>query len=583
MKKIFTILTAVLITATIWAQSPEKMTYQSVIRNASDQLVTNQGMGMQISILQGSANGTAVYVETHSTTSNANGLVTIEIGTGATSDDFSSIDWENGPYFLKSETDPTTSGGTNYTITGTSQLLSVPYALYAKTASTADYNNLTNLPALNIANWDNAYNWGDHSTAGYLTSFTETDPVYTANFDLSSATNGDLLKFDGTKFIKFTPNYLTSFTEVDGSTTNEIQNLNSVLNTGSDANSVAINNLKIGQSSTCDASTEGNQRYNSVTKKMEYCDGTQWIPYSTGVQCTPQPTVSNAGTDQLNIVGTSCSLSANTPVEGSGIWTIKSGTNGSFVSNTLSTTDFNGLIGHTYILTWTISNECYSSSDDVIISFEPITSVTDIDGNVYNIVSIGSQVWMKENLKVTHYADGTSIPLITDNSAWANLGSNNTDDAYCYYNNNPDSEYGALYTWAAAMGDNAVSSNNIPSGVQGVCPDGWHLPSDAEWSILTDYLGNDSGSKLADNADLWTDGNLENNAFFGTSGFFAIPAGYRLGNGYFYNIGNRSIWWSSFKESSEYAWHRSIIYNNTATDRDSGSKSNGFSVRCVKD
>jgi len=119
MKKILTILAAVLITATALAQSPEKMTYQSVIRNASDQLVTNQDMGMQISILQGNASGTAVYVETHSTASNANGLVTIEIGTGTTSDDFSVIDWANGPYFLKTETDPTVAGGTNYTITGT--------------------------------------------------------------------------------------------------------------------------------------------------------------------------------------------------------------------------------------------------------------------------------------------------------------------------------------------------------------------------------------------------------------------------------------------------------------------------------
>ncbi len=169
MKKLFTILSALLITAPIWAQSPEKMSYQSVIRNASDQLVTNQDMGMQISILQGSSSGTSVYVETHSSSSNANGLVTIEIGTGATSDDFAAIDWENGPYFLKTETDPTEAGGTNYTITGTSQLLSVPYALYAKTAGTADYNNLTNLPVLNIANWDNAYSWDDHSTAGYLT------------------------------------------------------------------------------------------------------------------------------------------------------------------------------------------------------------------------------------------------------------------------------------------------------------------------------------------------------------------------------------------------------------------------------
>ena len=115
------------------AQSPEKMSYQAVVRDASDNLVTNQSVGMQISILQGSAGGTAVYVETQTPTTNTNGLVTIEIGSGTVvTGDFTTIDWTNGPYFIKTETDPT--GGTTYTITGTSQLLSVPYALHAKTA-----------------------------------------------------------------------------------------------------------------------------------------------------------------------------------------------------------------------------------------------------------------------------------------------------------------------------------------------------------------------------------------------------------------------------------------------------------------
>jgi hypothetical protein len=128
-------LTNLLISSSMFAQSPEKMSYQAVIRDASDNLVTNQTVGMQISILQGSASGTAVYEETQTPTTNANGLVSIELGTGTTSDDFTTIDWANGPYFIKTETDPT--GGTNYTITGTSQLLSVPYALYAANAGTA--------------------------------------------------------------------------------------------------------------------------------------------------------------------------------------------------------------------------------------------------------------------------------------------------------------------------------------------------------------------------------------------------------------------------------------------------------------
>jgi hypothetical protein len=174
MKRIFTILAAVFLTATLWAQSPEKMSYQAVIRDASDNLATNQTIGMQISILQGSASGTAVYTETQEPTTNANGLVTIEIGNGSTLDTFANIDWSTDTYFIKTETDPT--GGINYTITGVSQLLSVPYALHAKTAETvtggitesdpvyttseaanitaSDISNLGNLSGTNSGNQD---------------------------------------------------------------------------------------------------------------------------------------------------------------------------------------------------------------------------------------------------------------------------------------------------------------------------------------------------------------------------------------------------------------------------------------------
>lgn len=173
MKKLFTILVTVLITANVFAQSPEKMSYQAVIRDASDNLVTDQAVGMQVSILQGSSSGTVVYVETQTPTTNANGLVSIEIGTGTTSDDFTAINWANGPYFIKTETDP--AGGTNYTITGTSQLLSVPYALHAKTAESFTETDPTvpahvkSISTDNVSDWNQAHSWGDHSAEGYAT------------------------------------------------------------------------------------------------------------------------------------------------------------------------------------------------------------------------------------------------------------------------------------------------------------------------------------------------------------------------------------------------------------------------------
>jgi len=131
MKRLFTLPTVILLTYSLFAQPPQKMSYQAVIRDADQKLVANHAVGIQISILQGSATGTVVYTETQTPATNANGLISIEIGGEP---GFDLINWAFGPYFLKTDTDPT--GGTNYTISGTSQLLSVPYALHAKIAET---------------------------------------------------------------------------------------------------------------------------------------------------------------------------------------------------------------------------------------------------------------------------------------------------------------------------------------------------------------------------------------------------------------------------------------------------------------
>lgn len=136
---------ALFMTVIAFAQSPEKISYQAIVRNNSNLLVTNQSVSVRFSILQGSAEGTSVYTETHTRPTNANGLVSLEIGGGtAVNGNFDAIDWSTGPYFIKTEIDPT--GGTSYTITGTSQFVSVPYALYAKAAGNIDYNSVTNKP-----------------------------------------------------------------------------------------------------------------------------------------------------------------------------------------------------------------------------------------------------------------------------------------------------------------------------------------------------------------------------------------------------------------------------------------------------
>lgn len=152
MKRILTLLAFALISTCVWAQVPQKMSYQAVIRNSSNTLVTNTSVGIKISVLQGSSAGTAVYVETHTTATNANGLVSLQIGGGTiVSGTFASINWANGPYFIKTETDPT--GGTNYSISGTTELLSVPYALSAGQSSPAPGNAVGDMQYWNGTSW----------------------------------------------------------------------------------------------------------------------------------------------------------------------------------------------------------------------------------------------------------------------------------------------------------------------------------------------------------------------------------------------------------------------------------------------
>ncbi len=217
MKKLITMVIMVLSVAVAMAQAPEKFTYQAVVRNASNQLVSSQAVGVRISILQGGINGDLAYMETQTAVTNANALMTLQIGGGNVLHGiFADIDWANGPYFLKSEIDP--NGGTDYSVTSTQQLLSVPYALYAKDAGngfSGDYNDLANTPAIptvpsNVSAFTN--------DAGYLTDYTETDPQYNAwNKDYNDLINKPTIPTVPTYVSAFTNDagYLTNYTETD--------------------------------------------------------------------------------------------------------------------------------------------------------------------------------------------------------------------------------------------------------------------------------------------------------------------------------------------------------------------------------
>jgi len=223
--------------------------------------------------------------------------------------------------------------------------------------------------------------------------------------------------------------------------------------------------------------------------------------------------------------------------------------------------------------------------DSVI--FQETGTVTDIDGNTYKTVKIGTQWWMAENLKVTSYRDGTPIPNVMNFSQWKVL----TTDAYCYYEYDSISykeTYGALYNWYAVNGD--TNGNGIKD-IE-IAPDGWHIPTDEEWKELEMFLGmsqsvldnegwrgTDEGQKLKSMSGWDSDGDGIDEV-----GFAAFPGGNCNGaDGYFNLMGTNTFFWTTSEYTTYYAWCRNLRYEFDNIERMMHHKKNGFSVRCVKD
>ena len=182
------------------------------------------------------------------------------------------------------------------------------------------------------------------------------------------------------------------------------------------------------------------------------------------------------------------------------------------------------------------------------------------------VMATGNQIWTQKNLDVATYRNGEVIPQVQDVSTWSNLSTG----AWCYYNNITSNGiiYGKLYNWYAV---------NDP---RGLAPNGYHIPSDAEWTTLIDYLGGASsaGTKMKSTSGWQNNGNGSN-----TSGFAGLPGGYRSYDGYFVNIGSNGYWWSSSESGTDNAWYRYLNNDNDYVNRFSYNKRNGFSVRCLRD
>ncbi len=230
------------------------------------------------------------------------------------------------------------------------------------------------------------------------------------------------------------------------------------------------------------------------------------------------------------------------------------------------TATLTGLSPHTtyYFRVYATNNNGTGYSDEGTI----ITStVTDIDDNIYETVTIGTQVWMAENLKTTRYNDGSAIPIGLTDSAWQHASTG----AYAVYNNevSNNTTFGKLYNWYA------VNTGKL-------APTGWHVPTDAEWTTLITYLGGEevAGGHMKSTSSLW---NTPNTSADNSSGFSGLPGGYRTANGFYFLSGTIGQWWSSTQNSSGDAWMRYLYHSSNSATRTINGKVNGFSVRCVKD
>ena len=477
------------------SQAPTKINFQSVLRNTNGEVVSNSAVSLKISILSGTITGSAVYIETHAKTTDAGGLMSLQIGGGTVlSGVFGNINWGSSAHFIKLEAD--FSGGNSYVLLGTQELMSVPYALYASYASKTDTS------ALNLTSrFDTKLNIVD--TAKMLETYINVADTSYMLLAYRTGLNNKLNWIDTTNMLS---KYLR---KADTSSLSE--RINSKL------------------SSTVFPYYPGPEK-----GYIMYWNGSRWVLLYPGA--AGQVLKMSSDNDPVPVWGTDATTS--------------------------------------------------------VPAFSPCGApISDIDGNVYNTVLIGAQCWTKENLRVRRYNNGTAIPFDAiggsggSSSTWQNL----TIGAHTIFAHDslatPSNltKYGYLYNWYAAKGI-STGGTIFPNDTLRICPTGWHVPTDTEWTTLTTELGGESvaGGKMKSigTVSYW---NSPNEGATNSSGFSALPGGYRIKDGSFNNLSNSAVFWRATEVNDNNAWSSRLEHNSNNVSRNSYEKQYGASIRCLKD
>ena len=483
------------------AQAPEKINFQSILRNREGEIMANKAVSLKINILEGAINGPIKYVETHIKTTDKSGLISLQIGAGSIlSGSFHVINWGNGSHFIQLEAD--FEGGSQFTILGTQRLLSVPYALFSNVADTVLHVKSESDP---------------HFDLSVAKGITQADTAYW-NRKIGNTT-GDIQIWNGTNWVNVSaglPGQLLTISTMGVPSWQPSPNI--VLPTVYLSELYKI--LPFSIDFSADISSDGGGQILA-----------KGIVYSTNNLPTLLDFTIMTGSDAGSFTGSISSLLPNTT------YYIRA-----FATNNLGTRYSNQLLENTSLI------------------------ATDLDGNMYPGIKIGTQTWLSKNLNVTKYQNNDSIEQVISSSTWLNL----MEGAWSYSDNSSSygGTYGKLYNWFAATDQRKI------------CPIGWKIPSDADWTILTDFLGglDVAGGKLKSTGiSIWQ---IPNNWANNLSYFSGLPGGYRDESGQFLGLGYYGLWWSSTSDGPN-ALSRYVYNEFNYASKDSSAKNQGLAIRCL--